>query len=220
MVAAINTFGIQWRHVPAGVYYEEVDAFIGSYRNSLEEIRADVERGCFALLFGHFTARDLIVGCGTGMSFRKATTLREPVERLISEYFYSISTMHNGREATLKRFPTLEAWVYENTETEVISGFLEEYRGESAERIAARLLNEYAFVGLTENMGESCRAFGGLFGHEWSSETPKRNVNASRSDPVDGVLLKVLEERNARDVDLYRLVSSQIRAKLTRGATR
>jgi hypothetical protein len=215
LVALINGYGIRWHHVPAGVYYKEVDAFMGSYRHSLENISDDVKRGNFDLLFGHFTARDLLVAYKSSLTFRNATTLRDPVERMISEYFYSISPAHNGRDVVLEKFPTIEAWVYNNTETEVISSFLEEYKGESAERIATRVMEEYAFVGLTDAIEDSFRAFGNIFNQANLIEIPKVNVNSSKPTQIGDDLRKVLKERNARDVELYALVSSKIRTKLT-----
>ncbi len=215
LVAHINGYGLRWHHVPAGVYYKEVDAFVGSYRQSLEAIREDLERGRFDLIFGHFTTRDLIVGCGWSLAFRNATILREPIDRLISEYFYSTSSAHNGRDVTLAKFPTIEEWVFENTETEVMCGFLEEYRGESPDLIAARLIEDFAFVGLTDAIEESFRAFGNIFGHNQLVQAAALNVNSSRPAAIEDGLVKVLRQRNVRDVELYSLVSSKIKARLT-----
>lgn len=86
MVSVINRMELRWWHVPSGLYIAEHDAFIGNYETSLRGNKDKVLAGEYELLFGHFSARDLLRGIGHKTDIRFATILRDPVERMVSEY--------------------------------------------------------------------------------------------------------------------------------------
>ncbi|TPG55173.1 sulfotransferase family 2 domain-containing protein [Sphingomonas glacialis] len=206
MVSVVNRLDLKWWHVPAGVYVAEYDAFIGNYETSLREDASAKISDEYDLILGHFSQRDVIRSIGSESGLRFATTLRDPVERLVSEYYYSISKTHNGADATRRLFPTFRDFVTTNTETEVIARFLESYRGEPADRIADRLVNLYAFVGFTDRLTASVDALAKLFGRSPPAEIGLANVTADKPATIDSDLVEIIHDRNARDVAIFNAV--------------
>lgn len=104
--------------------------------------------------------------------------------------------------------------MHDNTDTEVMARFLEEYRGESAQRISDRLLNTYAVVGLSDHFEASAHSFLRALGVVDLKANARENVTADKPATIADSLRQVIIERNARDVAIFDTVAPVIEKRL------
>ena len=143
------------------------------------------------------------------------TFLREPVERVISEYYF---ILHRRLQPQYRRMQTLSLEEYaagtphHNTQTKLIAG-----RGDYPNFVAGdcndetlavaedNLAKHFTFAGLTERFDEGVAALKVLFG--WNiARYAHFNVTASlrpKKDAVPADIQALIAERNKYDVHLY-----------------
>ena len=203
LVAEIGRFGVPWAHVMGGVYSAEFGMVVGTGQDYLLQKKDEALSGAFRIIIGHVTQRNVLSAFGRPDRFRYATILRDPVERVYSEYRYTtLSPAHPNRAFLAARYPTFEDFVEEAVDGNTMAHYLEDYRGEPVSRIVSRLLESYAFVGTIATYDEDIKRFRALFGVQ--DATPFRlNVSPAAPEPLSADVIAKVHERNARDVELY-----------------
>jgi len=178
---------------------------MGTARDHLIELKPDILAGAYKLIFGHMTRRDVIYSLNGADKVRFAAMIREPVARFISEYAYATSAKHPDHADVIERYPSLEAFVEQCVDANVLTHYLERYRGQPVEDIVYEVENEFCFLGQVEQINEDMPALIRLFstkqinlehlnkGNLEISQVPKDTINRIR-------------ELNARDVEFYNIL--------------
>lgn len=183
----------------------------GNVYESIEEFKSlsNEQRDGFLCLKGHMP-----FGLHLYMAQPCAyiTLLRDPVDRMISHYYYVLRTPnHYLYEQVVSREMTLEDYVGSDISTELQNGQTKLLAGDEKNpprnmlRIAKRNLREhFMVVGLTERFDESLVLMKKRLCWDDIRYRP-RNVTRSRPSR-NGVPLstvRLIEERNQKDLELY-----------------
>lgn len=153
------------------------------------------------------------------------TLLRDPVERIISEYRHISRTSHHplhedlvSQDRPLRAFltqPSFRGWI-EDRQARQIFGFFPGWpwdpskpRSISDEALlvfAKQRLEQFAFVGLMERFEESVQLLCYIFGWEPPARIPRLNVatDSFARESLDPDILNLTEEKTRLDRALYR----------------
>lgn len=147
---------------------------------------------------------------------RYFTVLRDPVERVTSEYYFmkQLGYYHqrdiNSEELSLKDYLHHPATQYlNNLQTRLISGVSYE-EGEMVDddmyQLAANNLSRFLSVGITERMPETLALFHTLLGWSRTPHYTHSNVNNQRpaTKKVDQETLEAIKLREKYDLQLYK----------------
>jgi hypothetical protein len=167
------------------------------------------------MIHGHF---DLSIREVLPDDVRLFTFLRDPVERAISHYYHYRRQTGDPIHPLAMR-STLEEWVRDCGLVEMDNGQTRRLAGEMnlpcgrvtqelLDRAKANLARNFTVVGLTERFEESLILLQHAFGWPLHRFAP-RNVGGDRlgRDEVSGETLKVIQDCNRYDLDLYRFAA-------------
>ena len=112
---------------------------------------------------------------------RWCTFLRDPIQRVISEYFHLVR--HNNYNQSLEYFCNEPQNC--NRQSQLISGLR---------------LEQFYFVGITELYQDSLRVFNKLTNFNFPYLRANKNSNKSK---IDINILKIIEANNVQDIILY-----------------
>ncbi|MGG3888361.1 sulfotransferase family 2 domain-containing protein [Metabacillus fastidiosus] len=146
------------------------------------------------------------------------TMLRDPVEHVISEYYYILRKPNNQAHDKVKNMSFEEFIISEefhdrtsNRQTFFISGGLKDDLD-----LALKNLNQYfSIVGITEMFDESIFFIGQELG--WKNITyKKKNVTKNRpsKDEFPDNIIKLIEEKNELDMELYNFSKNLLQTKI------
>ena len=213
------------RHYPADVTYA-IDG--RDSRSSIARLAAlpdDVKRR-FRLVTGHahFGLHELLPQASTYF-----TVLRDPVERVASLYNYvQRRPGHHLYEALTREQMSLADFVGSGISVEVENGQTRLLAGadgrtlpfgacsrELLERARANLETRFRVVGLTERFDETLLLLREAFGWRRLCYV-KRNVTRHHSwrETLDPVAVRAIEDRNALDLELYRIYSAEFERRV------
>ncbi len=143
--------------------------------------------------------------------FKKVTFLREPVARVLSEHRYVFERDHRHPSKVLAEhfLPTQGDPL--DTAANVACRCLSQLDPldpsisieQHLESAKATLLNEFDFVGITEEMEESTTLFYQLLGWKPPEEIATHNTTPVKRSPGPVALLQAIAERNWADIALY-----------------
>lgn len=186
--------------------------FLESVPGLLEEVLVDKPQ--IKVVGGHF-------GFGAHPELREAsqhfTVLRDPVERVISEYYYMkykgmyYQELIEKEELTLSQYLTHPEINYlNNLQTRLISGVSYEHGDnvtESMFDLAAENMKRFKTIGLTEQMDNTLALFYLMLGWERVPYYTRSNANDQRpeEDIVSGEVLEIINQRDHYDMKLYAL---------------
>jgi hypothetical protein len=159
--------------------------------------------------------------------FTYITFLRDPVERVISAYYFARNYLLHPKHRWISKL-TLEEYVRispnHNVQTKYLSGreFVGDYHaGDCTEEMLAmareNLLRHFSLVGLTERFDEGLAILKIIFG--WQiSKYAKFNVTKTRlkKTSLPASTVELIKERNQYDVSLYDFgvpIFNEIRAR-------
>lgn len=138
------------------------------------------------------------------------TFLREPLDRVLSEYFYIISTTENQNHAQVKN-STISDYItgnifLPNLQSRMISGNLDPDATdqEIAKAAIYNLEHHFDFVGIYEDLANGIKKFEETYPLK-IGEIPKLNITNRRlkvSD-LDSKTLGIIADRNAADIAVY-----------------
>lgn len=167
------------------------------------ELLNEIEADGIKVIHGHAPGRWFLKSIPDQSRFW--TWVRDPVERVISAYYYLVQRGLRGKERP--------------GAAKVEGRTLEEYaREEQNQNIQSRVLNgmnldEMGFVGVTERFDESL-AMLGLSEHV----LPKARNRNKKKPEVEPELRQLIAELNAEDVKLYEDAVRIFEARLAKGA--
>lgn len=164
-----------------GVHYTGDGDYFGGLRNQFVEQLPELFLHERRMLSGHFRYRDIadllppFRGNVTVTSF-----LRDPVRRTLSDYFYSISETHDGRDAFVKTYPTFDHYMQNAGEMNKMTDYLRPHDDATAQETLHAAVQEFEFLGIMENFAPDlnwiCQHMGIA-----PQEPERENVNRNRS---------------------------------------
>lgn len=195
---------------------KESESHFEDFKNRLKNENAALIRGHFELGWHYFLSRP----------FTYFTILRDPVERVISEYFYILSSpghplFSHVAKKNVSLVDFVKKWNAPNLQTKKISGttFAKnsgvsqdvEVNADNMLKMAKENLSKhFTVVGLTERFDETLILLKREFGWDWPFYI-RDNVTkdkAAREDiPVS--TLTVIREHNRLDAELYEYVKKR-----------
>ncbi len=198
-------------HYPGGKFYR----FTGDTQQWLDFPGVDEEeRASFDVLVGHvhYGVHRYLPEPATYM-----TMLRDPVDRVVSHYYYVLSdTTHYLHPIVAQRGYTLYEFAMTRVSHELDNDqvrWLTEPHHFDIERVDRSLLDEakwnlehgFAAFGLMERFDESLRCLESAFGWNRSPARERKNVNPDRPplSEIDPAALEVIRQVNQFDVELY-----------------
>lgn len=138
-------------------------------------------------------------------SMEMVTFLRNPVDRVISDYRYRCTEMHPGAADFRQRYPTLESFANDPASQNQMAHFIGDAEADR-EEIMARIERDFAFVGLVEiypfsfNIMLALMGLPDQFPSEHIRKTPDTAENGAK---VDYALRRHIQGLNRLDADLY-----------------
>ncbi len=164
------------------------------------------------------------------------TLLRDPVERIISHYYYVLRTpVHYLYDKVKSGNMTLKDYVQsrlstelDNGQTRLICGVKDVLFGDEEDEVPfgecsremleiakKNLLDHFSVVGLTERFDETLVLLKRIFGWRMPFYT-MRNVtkNRPRKESIDRETLALIEKQNKLDLELYRFAEDLFKRKI------
>lgn len=173
------------------------------------------KRDTLRVIHGHF---DLSLGKLLPDNAKFVTLLRDPVERAISHY-YHYRKLNSDPAHSLAMQSSLAEWVstcglaeMDNGQTRRLAGEMRlpigEVSSQTLEKAKANIINKFAVVGLTERFEESQILLHREFNWPYC-RYPALNVcaNRPRRAEVSGDVLRIIENCNRFDLELYRFAA-------------
>lgn len=214
------------RHFPGGKAFR----FLGDQQtwNKFAELPVE-ERARFDVLLGHvnFGVHELLPDAATYI-----TMLRDPVDRVVSHYYYVLSTpthyLHKkvaGRGYTLLEFALTRVsheldndqvrWLTSRQHDEIPVGGIERRILDEAKW---NLEHGVAAIGLMERYSESLRCFEKAFAWDHIPIHTARNVNSDRPplSEIQAEAIEAIREVNRYDVELYEFAQALFEEQLNR----
>lgn len=154
---------------------------------------------------GHFTWAMAAPIRAARPDARCFTFLRDPVQRVLSDYRYSRTPSHPTYLETIARFPTIESYVEAPETQNKMARFLIPGDAVTPEQIDRFIGDNYAFVGLLEMYPLSFNILARLLGQDRMPSEHKRKTEDTDDNVVDVTpqLRATIAAHNARDMALY-----------------
>jgi hypothetical protein len=200
------------------VDYEDVDTpFVDRLTDVVDRFIDELRHTEYRSCSGHLTY-DLVARIRMAQPGAKVVTfLRNPVDRVISDYRYQCSSLHPGHDLFHERFPTLDSYV-ESPESQNKMALMLTGTGlpPSAEALIQHVEREFAFVGLVEMYALSFSVMMTAFGHPGAE--PRSHARKTPDTPetqveVSPELRARISALNALDSALYDRVLATLQAQ-------
>lgn len=141
---------------------------------------------------------------------RPFTFLRDPVDRVVSEFRYTRTPSQPGHEGYIARYPTIGSFVEDPQHQDRMMHFLAPGQAATQEDAIERVLKRYVFIGTVEALSPCFSFLSALEGHP---KVPVARANVTRGAEDNAVdltpdLAEMIRTLNARDVALYAAVTA------------
>lgn len=128
----------------------ETDFYQG-YQKQLIDLRPVLEAKERYFLTGHFRYRDIVMALDEFASqIALITFIRDPVQRTLSDYFYSFSNTHPDNEKFRSEYPTLESYIENAGQMNKQFMYLAPHENACVDETIAEIEKNFSFVGITE----------------------------------------------------------------------
>lgn len=179
-------------------FLEQMDAAVERF------IQTNREVGC-RLATGHFRMNHAERIRSTYRSVKLFTMLRDPVERVLSDYYYQRTPRHPPYERFRAQFPTLESFVESRSAQNGMHDHLALPSDGSVQAVIDRVESTFSFVGTQETYPASFRLLFRLLGRDRApslheNKTVRRQASDAESDARLRARIRAL---NALDVEVY-----------------
>lgn len=182
--------------------------------NGLDNADIQVRKQDHRFITGHIWLQEWINRFGENYNF--ATFLRDPIRRMISEYYYVISPKHSDPETAKNLYPTLQSFIEDPENHNRQFRQLITSENETIDDVLARL-DSFYFVGTVENYKADRNELLAKLGTPWP-DLPRVNVGSYDYDNVSKDLIKLARSVNAADVALYSAVKKRVNSRKRRSA--
>lgn len=185
--------------------------------NAVSRFIEDCRKTRYRACSGHINMRHALRIREAVPGARIVSMLRDPVERVVSDFRYARTPSHPPHEEFIRRFPTIDSYLEAPASQNKMFRLLTPDPKITMDRFFAYIDENISFLGITELYSMSVNIVARLFGVDALPADRKRNpTEATVHNDVElrAALLEKIREVNARDVALYRLVSDRLSALL------
>jgi hypothetical protein len=182
---------------------------------AVDQFIADAKATSFRACSGHITMRHVIRIRKAIPRARAISFLRDPVERVISDFRYARTPAHPPYKEFIREFPTIESYVDSPASQNKMFKFLTPDHKMPVTDLFPFLDESMSFIGLSEMYPMSFNILMQLTGpnrlptlHKGKTE-PTENNNVDRSPS----LIKRIRGANAHDVSLFTFVKERVVAR-------
>ena len=133
------------------------------------------------------------------------TFLREPVERMISDYRYQLSDAHPMKEIARKRWTDFEAFVSHQSTSNKMYRFLAMNNHEPVDEVISRLEEKFLFVGILEKYELCFRFITETLGLQSNPNVYANRAlpnNKAQTEFSDSIMARMAEQ-NDKDYAIY-----------------
>lgn len=133
------------------------------------------------------------------------TMLRDPVQRVISDYRYQTTPEHPDHREFLKRFPSIESYVETDWTANRMFNFLRPSPEATLQQCVDFMVARFAFVGVVEMYPPCFRLVTKLMGQERSPTRHLRKTVETEYNRIElsPQLLNRIRQLNLLDIELY-----------------
>ncbi|MEP2785160.1 MAG: hypothetical protein ABJO67_17360 [Pseudoruegeria sp.] len=191
---------IRWDYEESSIpFYIRRETAVSEF---VERIATDVPRSASGhILAGHVDAIEAVdpnVHC--------FTFLRNPVQRVISEYNYCCSEGHPPREMFMAKYPTIEDFVHDPVERNRSAKYLLDDQTMSWTDVRDLLARRYQLIGIQERYPVSFLMLSAMM---TKMRLPEQSENVAKTRPkVDAGLARMIVDANELDFAIYDSVST------------
>ncbi|MEM9048129.1 MAG: sulfotransferase family 2 domain-containing protein [Pseudomonadota bacterium] len=179
----------------------------------VKEFVGDAKAQSVRSISGHLRFENVEVLRDSRPDLRLFTFVREPVSRVISEYFYCLSPLHNNPEGFRKAFPTLEHFANSLEGSNKMAVYVSGRRGIRPEDLVALAFERFDFIGSQKLYGLSFRILSSLLWYETQSEAKVRVAETKRGkQSIDPETVRTIRQNNRADIALFAAVSDVYRS--------
>ena len=186
-------YGVEWNNV--GPSFRKL-ARHAAYIQSKESVRQ--------VIIGHYGWSEIQIWRNQELPIKCGTILRDPVQRMISNFNYNSSEAHPARDEFVKRYSSIEGYIqstgFDVQLTQTI-GFVSSF-----DDVLSKLARYYTFIGLTERLGQSLSFMSRSHGLPSFTEY-RTNVGSKPTQEPPTALRKLILDRNHNDMKLHTLMS-------------
>ena len=136
---------------------------------------------------------------------RSFTFLRDPVDRVVSEFRYTRTPAHPTHEQVRAQYPNIHAFVEDPANQNRMWAFLTPPAWEVGDASVERIFQQHVFIGTLETISVDFPFLTGLFGCPRAMSVRANTTTQSDYNEVelDHALVEFIRERNPADVMLY-----------------
>lgn len=188
----------------AAAFVAAVDAFLEAHK-----VRH------YASVSGHFRQAHLKMIADGAPGAKVFTVLRDPAARLVSDYRYAKTPKHPPHEAFVRRYPTIEAYLDDESHQNKMWRLVRPRAGSPDDKLLALTFRRYAFIGLVSELSLCFEFLTALRG---CPRRPAARVNVTEGTEgnaveLSGDLRRRIEALNADDCALYAAVERVVAEK-------
>jgi hypothetical protein len=155
------------------------------------------------IIMGHYGWNELQIWRNQELPIKSATILRDPVQRMVSNFNYNSSEAHPAQKEFVKRYPTIESYV-KSTGLDVqltqAIGFVSSF-----DDVLGKLTRYYTFIGVTERLGQSLTFLSRSHGLPPIKEY-HTNVGTKPADQLPDTVRQLILDRNHNDTKIHALM--------------
>lgn len=172
--------------------------------DALARFRLKHARDAVRFASGHVTTRELL-GIMPDYKIKLITFLRDPVERVISEFRYQRTRAHPDHASFIARYPTMDRYLDQVDEQDKIFNYLKPSQDCSAEECFEFVVDRFCFVGLIESYSASFRLAMLLNNSDRQATQWERRTNELETEIVNITddLRERIRRANEKDYFLY-----------------
>lgn len=176
-----------------------------AFAKAIDEFLTLDKKQRFVFASGHLTMPEVRrIQENIGRPVNLLTMLRDPVQRVISDYRYQRTPAHASHQAFSAAFPTLESFIDSRRSQNKMFRYLA-LPGEAVEDATARIEREFSLVGVVEMYPQSMKLCSELIGPRFPLTT-SLNTTADTGDngvEVDDELVERISRLNPQDERLW-----------------
>ena len=176
-----------------------------TFRNATRIATYDQSKGGIRqVIMGHYGWPELQIWRNHELPMKCGTILRDPVERVVSNYNYNSSDAHPGREDFQARFPTLESYIINlgnDVQLSQALGFIDSF-----ETALRKFTTHYTFLGTTEKLSASLAHLGRSHGLPKMKEFRENVGKVRQKSEIPSDLRRLVEDRSHNDRKMHQLL--------------